>query len=124
MKKVIAAAAGLMLVGTMVGSASADVSFGGDARARAYYQQDYDFGSSSVDEETGAVTVFRSPSNYNNGNTRDRQGRLVSCQHGGRSIVRTEYDGSVTTVIDSWQGKRLNSPNDVVRTERAVMTGR
>jgi len=64
MKKVIAAAAGLMLVGTMVGSASADVSFGGDARARAYYQQDYDFGSTTVDEETGAVTRDREQDNF------------------------------------------------------------
>ena len=64
MKKVIAAAAGLMLVGTMVGSASADVSFGGDARARAYYQQNYDFGSVTVDEETGAVTRDREQDNF------------------------------------------------------------
>ena len=64
MKKVIAAAAGLMLVGTMVGSASAAVSFGGDARARGYYQQNYDFGNSSVDEETGAVTRDREKDNF------------------------------------------------------------
>jgi hypothetical protein len=64
MKKAIAAAAGLMLVGAMAGSASAAVSFGGDARARAYYQQDYDFGSSSVDEETGAVTRDREQDNF------------------------------------------------------------
>jgi len=63
MKKVIAAAAGLMLVGTMVGSASAAVSFGGDARARGYYQTNYDFGATSMDEETGAVTRDREKDN-------------------------------------------------------------
>lgn len=62
----------------------------------------------------GIVSVFRSPSNFTNGNTRDRQGRLVSCEHGGRRVTRTEIDGSVTVLADSYQGKRLNSPNDVV----------
>jgi gluconolactonase len=66
------------------------------------------------EEETGAVSIYRKPSNFANGNTRDRQGRLVTCLHGGRAVVRTEYDGSVTTLIDSFDGKRLNSPNDVV----------
>jgi gluconolactonase len=66
------------------------------------------------DEETGAVTVFRKPSNNTNGNTRDRQGRLVSCEHRGRRVVRTEYDGSITVLMDGFDGKRLNSPNDVV----------
>ena len=66
------------------------------------------------DEETGAVSIFRKPSNYANGNTRDRQGRLVTCEHGGRRVVRTEYDGSITVLTDSFEGKRLNSPNDVV----------
>src|SRR6476660_4205948 len=66
------------------------------------------------EEETGAVSVFRKPSNFANGNTRDRQGRLVTCEHGGRRVVRTEYDGSITVVMDSFNGKRLNSPNDVV----------
>jgi hypothetical protein len=70
MKKVIAAAAGLMLVGAMAGTASAAVSFGGDARARAYYQQDYDFGSVSVDEETGAVTRDREQDNFVNSRVR------------------------------------------------------
>lgn len=65
-------------------------------------------------EETGAVSIFRSQTDYANGNTRDRQGRLITCVHGARSIVRTEYDGTITTLIDSYQGKRLNSPNDVV----------
>ena len=62
----------------------------------------------------GGVSVFRSPSNFVNGNTRDRQGRLVSCEHGGRRVTRTEIDGSLTILADRYQGKRLNSPNDVV----------
>jgi gluconolactonase len=66
------------------------------------------------DEETGAVSFFRKPSNHSNGNTRDRQGRLVTCEHLTRRVTRTEYDGSITVICDSFQGKRLNSPNDVV----------
>jgi gluconolactonase len=66
------------------------------------------------EEETGTVSVFRKPSNFANGNTRDRQGRLISCEHGGRRITRTEYDGAITVLMDSFDGKRLNSPNDVV----------
>ena len=66
------------------------------------------------EEETGAVSIFRKPSNFANGHTRDRQGRLVGCEHGGRRVVRTEYDGSITVLMDSFEGKRLNSPNDVV----------
>ena len=66
------------------------------------------------DEETGAVSVFRKPSNFANGNTRDRQGRLVTCLHGGRSVIRTEIDGAISVVADRHDGKRLNSPNDVV----------
>jgi gluconolactonase len=66
------------------------------------------------DEETGAVSVFRKPSDYGNGNTRDRQGRLVTCQHGTRSVTLTEYDGTISTILDRWEGKPLNSPNDVV----------
>jgi gluconolactonase len=66
------------------------------------------------DEETGQTSVFRKPSGFANGNTRDRQGRLVTCLHGGRSVVRTEYDGTITTLADRYGGKRLNSPNDVV----------
>jgi gluconolactonase len=62
----------------------------------------------------GAVSVFRSPSNFSNGNTRDRQGRLVTCEHGARRVTRTEYDGSITVLADSHRGRRLNSPNDVV----------
>nr|WP_255564171.1 SMP-30/gluconolactonase/LRE family protein [Mameliella sp. CS4] len=65
-------------------------------------------------EETGAVSEYRAPSNFANGHTRDRQGRLVSCEHGGRRITRTEQDGRVTVLMDSYQGKRLNSPNDII----------
>ncbi|MBT9369693.1 SMP-30/gluconolactonase/LRE family protein [Rhizobium sp. CSW-27] len=60
------------------------------------------------------VSVFREPSNFVNGNTRDREGRLVSCEHGGRRVIRTEYDGSITVLADRFEGRRLNSPNDVV----------
>jgi gluconolactonase len=60
------------------------------------------------------VTTFRQPSNYANGHTRDRQGRLISCEHGARRVTRTEWDGSITVIADRYQGKPLNSPNDVV----------
>ena len=66
------------------------------------------------DEETGAVAPFRKPSNNGNGNTRDRQGRIVTCEHLSRRVTRTEYDGRITVIADAYQGKRLNSPNDVV----------
>jgi gluconolactonase len=66
------------------------------------------------DEETGRVSVFRKPSNNANGNTRDRQGRLITCEHDTRRVTRTEYDGRITVVIDQFEGKPLNSPNDVV----------
>ncbi|MDE2583294.1 MAG: SMP-30/gluconolactonase/LRE family protein [Rhodospirillales bacterium] len=66
------------------------------------------------DEETGAVSVFRKTSHNANGNTRDRQGRLVTCEHRGRRVTRTEYDGSITVLADAYQGQKLNSPNDVV----------
>ena len=66
------------------------------------------------EEQTGAVSVFRQPSRFANGHTRDRQGRLVGCEHGGRRVVRTEYDGSITVLADQFEGKPLNSPNDVV----------
>jgi gluconolactonase len=65
------------------------------------------------DEESGAVSIFRKPSNHANGNTRDRQGRLVTCEH-GRRITRTEYDGSITVIANEYEGKPLNSPNDIV----------
>jgi gluconolactonase len=66
------------------------------------------------EEETGAVSIFRKPSNFGNGNTRDRQGRLITCEHGGRCITRTEIDGTITVLMDRFDGKRLNSPNDIV----------
>ena len=66
------------------------------------------------DEETGAVSVFRKPANNSNGNTRDRQGRLLTCEHDARRVTRTEYDGTITVLADRYDGKLLNSPNDVV----------
>ncbi len=66
------------------------------------------------DETSGAVSDFRAPSNNANGLARDRQGRLLACEHLTRRITRTEYDGSITVLADGWQGKRLNSPNDIV----------
>ncbi len=66
------------------------------------------------DETSGALSVFRQPSQHANGHARDRQGRLVSCEHGGRRITRTEYDGRITVLADRYQGRRLNSPNDIV----------
>jgi gluconolactonase len=66
------------------------------------------------EEETGTASIFRRPSNFANGNTRDRQGRLVTCEHGGRRVTRTEYDGTISVVADAFEGKPLNSPNDVV----------
>ena len=60
------------------------------------------------------ISVFRSPSNFANGHTRDAMGRLLSCEHGARRVTRTEVDGSITVLADSFSGKRLNSPNDLV----------
>jgi gluconolactonase len=65
------------------------------------------------DEESGTVSVFRKPSNFSNGNTRDRQGRLLTCEHGTRRVTRTEYDGTISVIADRFQGKPLNSPNDI-----------
>ena len=65
------------------------------------------------EEATGKVSVYRKPSNYSNGHTRDRQGRLISCEHGTRRVTRTEYDGTVTVLMENYDGKRLNAPNDV-----------
>jgi gluconolactonase len=65
-------------------------------------------------EETGAVTVFRSPSGSANGNTRDRQGRLITCEQLGRRVTRTEIDGTITVLMERFDGKRLNAPNDVI----------
>jgi gluconolactonase len=64
-------------------------------------------------EETGEVSAFRSPSNYSNGNHRDRQGRLLTCEHDTRRVTRTEYDGTITVLIDRFQEKKLNAPNDL-----------
>ena len=65
-------------------------------------------------EEDGHVSVFRTPSNFSNGNTRDRQGRLITCEHDARRVTRTEPDGGITVLMDSYNGKKLNAPNDVV----------
>jgi gluconolactonase len=65
-------------------------------------------------EDDGRVTVFRNPSGYSNGNTFDFEGRELSCEHAGRRVVRYEPNGSITTIADKFQGKRLNSPNDIV----------
>jgi gluconolactonase len=66
------------------------------------------------DEASGAVSDFRKPSNNANGLARDRQGRLLACEHLTRRITRTEYDGGITVLADRYEGKRLNSPNDIV----------
>src|SRR4030095_15726827 len=64
-------------------------------------------------EADGRVSVFRQPSGNSNGNTFDHQGRQLSCEHSGRRVVRYEHDGSITVIADSFEGKRLNSPNDI-----------
>jgi len=66
------------------------------------------------DETTGGISVFRNPSHYANGNTRDRQGRLLTCEHDTQRLTRTEYDGTVVVLADQWEGKKLTGPNDVV----------
>ncbi|RUV98151.1 MULTISPECIES: SMP-30/gluconolactonase/LRE family protein [unclassified Mesorhizobium] len=66
------------------------------------------------DDTSGTVSVFRSPSNNANGNTVDFQGRLVTCEHRARRVDRTEHDGSISVIADRFEGRRLNSPNDVV----------
>ncbi|MDF7649932.1 SMP-30/gluconolactonase/LRE family protein [Pantoea sp. Acro-805] len=65
-------------------------------------------------QRNGELSLWRASSHYTNGNTRDREGRVVSCEHGRRGISRTEHDGSVTLLVDKVEGKRFNSPNDVV----------
>src|SRR2546428_8920720 len=65
-------------------------------------------------EDDGRVTIFRNPSGYSNGNTFDFEGRQLSCEHGGRRVVRYEPSGTVTVIAEKFQGKPLNSPNDVV----------
>ncbi|MEV7197275.1 SMP-30/gluconolactonase/LRE family protein [Streptomyces sp. NPDC093510] len=73
------------------------------------------------DEESGAVSVFRSSAGHVNGNTLDREGRLISCEQGNRRVTRTEPDGRITVLADRFEGKRLNSPNDaVVRSDGSV----
>ena len=66
------------------------------------------------DDADGSVSIFRAPSNNSNGNTVDRQGRLVTCEHLTRRVTRTEHDGSITVIADNYRGRRLNSPNDAV----------
>ncbi len=66
------------------------------------------------DDCSGAISEFRKPSHHANGLARDRQGRLLACEHGTRRVTRTEYDGSITVLASHYQGKRLNSPNDIV----------
>jgi gluconolactonase len=65
-------------------------------------------------EETGEVTAFRQPSDNSNGNSRDRQGRLITCEHLSRRVTRTEHDGRITVLLDTYEGKPLNAPNDLV----------
>ena len=65
-------------------------------------------------EDDGHVSVFRQPSMNSNGNTIDREGRLITCEHSGRRVTRTELDGSITIIADKYNGKKLNSPNDAV----------
>jgi gluconolactonase len=65
-------------------------------------------------EDDGHLSVFRQPSMNSNGNTIDREGRLITCEHGGRRVTRTELDGSITIIADKYNGKKLNSPNDAV----------
>jgi gluconolactonase len=64
-------------------------------------------------EDTGEVSVFRSPSNFSNGNHRDRQGRLLTCEHDSRRLTRTEHNGTITVLMDGFEGKALNAPNDL-----------
>jgi gluconolactonase len=66
------------------------------------------------DDATGTFGVFRQPSNFANGMTRDRQGRLLTCEHLTRRVTRTEYNGAITVLADNFNGKKLNSPNDIV----------
>ena len=68
----------------------------------------------SFDERNNVTGIYRVPSNHANGNTVDQQGRLISCEHLGRRVIRQEHDGRLTVIADRWRGKRLNSPNDVV----------
>lgn len=67
-----------------------------------------------LSEDDNHVSVFRSPSFNSNGNTIDREGRLITCEHSGRRVTRTEFDGTITIVAEQYNGKKLNSPNDAV----------
>ena len=69
------------------------------------------------DETTGVVSILRQPSHFGNGNTRDPAVRLISCEHQTRRVTRTEHDGSITILADTFEGKRLNAPNDVIVAE-------
>jgi gluconolactonase len=73
------------------------------------------------DETNGVVSTFRQPAGYINGNTLDRQGRLVSCEQGNRRVTRTEHDGSITVLADHYDGKRFNSPNDATVTAEGAI---
>jgi gluconolactonase len=74
-----------------------------------------------LDETDGSVSVFRAPCNNANGNTTDHQGRLVTAEHRGRRVTRTEHDGSITVLADRFEGRKLNSPNDVViKSDRSI----
>ena len=87
----------------------------GSAMAGSYYgATSRMIGSCKWEEETGAVSLFRKPSHYANGNTRDRQGRLVTCEMDAQRLTRTEYDGTVTVLAERFDGKQLTGPNDVV----------
>ncbi len=103
MKKVIAAAAGLMLVGTMVGSASAAVSFGGDARVRAFYQTNKDFGSTTTDEETGAVSRVNEKDNKIQ--SRVRIQARATAAGGAYAVGRADYGNG------TWDGGNSNTSN-------------
>lgn len=72
-------------------------------------------------EDDGHVSVFRNPANFSNGNTSDRNGRLISCEHGTRRVTRTEYDGTITVLADKYRGKRFNAPNDAVVDSRGAI---
>ena len=65
-------------------------------------------------DDSGEVSIYRQDSHFSNGNTRDRQGRLVTCEHDSRRVTRTEHDGTIIVLIDQFEGKPLNAPNDVV----------
>ena len=71
--------------------------------------------------ESSGLSVLRAPSGFINGNTRDREGRLISCSHGHRCLLRTEWDGTVSVLAERYRGRRLNSPNAVVcRTDGSI----